>query len=323
MVKILLNICLLVLLIEPIFSQGEVVEGKFYGVERDFDSKKYGITNKNGDTIVPFKYDLLSMAVTGVFKAKKEGKFGIIDSNNRILVDFIYDELYQYHPYFVTVRKSKNSDGLNLCSVIDTGYVTIISERENYNKIVPVSSTFEWKAEFAKRNIVFKANNFRKHQVSLLFKNGEVDKTYPYDDIIFMDNYLKVKMNDPKREADDLEGLIDWNGKILLKPKYEYIGWVNKELVCLYEKSNSNAQIIDLKTKKVKVDKYPSIMAPELNGCMIIRKFDDDLEHHGIINSKFEEIHPMCNCTIYYDEQENIFKITDNLTKKVEILRCN
>ena len=51
MVKILLNICLLVLLIEPIFSQGEVVEGKFYGVERDFDSKKYGITNKNGDTI--------------------------------------------------------------------------------------------------------------------------------------------------------------------------------------------------------------------------------------------------------------------------------
>ena len=44
MVKILLNICLLVLLIEPIFSQEEVVEGKFYGVERDFDSKKYGIT---------------------------------------------------------------------------------------------------------------------------------------------------------------------------------------------------------------------------------------------------------------------------------------
>ncbi|MBK8623545.1 MAG: WG repeat-containing protein [Saprospiraceae bacterium] len=321
--KYLIIISIIVFVNENVFSQNEVKYLRPSGVLKDFDTKKYGIIDKNGDTIVPFIYDLLPNSFSEKMIAKKNGKFGIINSKNQILVDFKYNELYSYHPYFITYTKNNKSDEFKLCSVLDTNFVTIVSEKENYNKIETVAGLYERTTEYYKRNIVFKAYNFKKRQVLLLFKNGEIFQTFPYDDIKGMDNYLKVIMNRPD-ELNDLEGLIDWNGNILFKPEYRYISWIDKDNVCLYiDIDNSNAQIVDLKTKKIKVNTYPRIMEPEGNDCFIIGKYSNNIDYQGIINSAFEEIYPMCNCTIYYIKKDNVFSITDNITKKIDYLPCN
>ena len=138
-----------------------------------------------------------------------------------------------------------------------------------------------------------------------------------------MNTYLKVVIEHPN-EWTNLEGLIDWNGEIILKPIYRYISWIEGDDVCLIpDKDSSNTQIINIKTKSIKFDKYPIIEKPEENGCMIVGKFDNNIDYRGIINSKFEEIYPMCNCKIYYIQKDHKFAISDNVTKKIEYLSCD
>lgn len=160
--KYLIIISVIVFFNENVFSQIEVEYVRSSGVLKDFDTKKYGIIDKNGDTIVPFIYDLLPNRISEKMIAKKNGKFGIINGKNQILVDFKYNELYSYHPYFITYTKTNKSDEFKFCSVLDTNFVTIVSEKENYNKIVTVAGLSERTTEYYKRNIVFKAYNFKK-----------------------------------------------------------------------------------------------------------------------------------------------------------------
>lgn len=321
--KFLLSKLLVLFITSNVLSQNEVVYVRPFGVQRDFDSKKYGIIDEKGETIVPFIYDLLPNTVTEKMVAKKNGKYGIINSKNNILVDFKYDELYSYYPYFVCYINIRNGDELKYCSVIDTNLVTIISEKDNFNNIRPISSIPESHIEFKKSNIVFKAYNFKERRVSLLLNNGKTFKTFPYDDIKAMNKYLKVIIERPN-ELTNLEGLIDWNGKVILKPIYRYISWIEGDAVCLVpDKDLSNAQIINIKTKSIKFDKYPIIEKPENNRCMVVGKFENNIDYRGIIDSKYEEIYPMRNCTIYYSQKDQMFTITDNVTKKIEYLACN
>jgi len=54
----------------------------------------YGIIDRDGNTIIPFKYDNLFWR-NGFYEAKeKNKKWGILDEKGNILHDFIYDEIY-------------------------------------------------------------------------------------------------------------------------------------------------------------------------------------------------------------------------------------
>lgn len=321
--KFVISKLLVFFITSNVLSQNEVEYIRPSGVQRDFDTRKYGIIDKKGDTIVPFIYDLLPNTVTEKMVAKKNSKYGIINSKNNILVDFKYDELYSYFPYFVCYSNILNGDELKYCCVIDTNFVTIISEKDGFNNIRPISSIAESHIEYKKRNIVFKAYNFNGRRVSLLLKNGKTFKTFPYDDIKTMGKYLKGIIERPN-EWTNLEGLIDWNGKVILKPIYRYISWIAGDDVCLKpDTDRSNAQIMSIKTRVIKFDNYPIIEKPVENGCMIVGKFENNIDYRGITNSKFGEIYPMRNCTINYIHKDQMFEITDNVTKKIEYLPCN
>lgn len=58
---------------------------------------KKGIINSNNEVIVPFIYDRLDETDTdsNKFIAEMNGKNGIIDINGEVIVPFIYDEIYQ------------------------------------------------------------------------------------------------------------------------------------------------------------------------------------------------------------------------------------
>lgn len=120
MIKFLICNLLILFITSNVIAQHEIEYVRPFGVQRAFDSKKYGIMDEKGDTIIPFIYDVLPNTVSEKMIVKKNGKYGIINIKNNILVDFKYDELYSYYPYFVCYTRINNSNELKYCSVIDT-----------------------------------------------------------------------------------------------------------------------------------------------------------------------------------------------------------
>ena len=60
-------------------------------------SGKWGGIDKNGDTVVPFEYDVLAVFNEGVAPAQKDGKYGVINVNNEVVVPFEYDRITSYN----------------------------------------------------------------------------------------------------------------------------------------------------------------------------------------------------------------------------------
>ena len=55
---------------------------------------KYGCIDKNGNVIINFEYDRLGFFSEGLISARKEDKIGFIDKEENIVIDFQYDYIY-------------------------------------------------------------------------------------------------------------------------------------------------------------------------------------------------------------------------------------
>ena len=69
---------------------------EYYGYIRVEKDGKYGVIDYNDRIIVPFEYDAfndISALTPYLFSSTKNGKTGIIDLNNRVVVDYIYDQI--------------------------------------------------------------------------------------------------------------------------------------------------------------------------------------------------------------------------------------
>jgi hypothetical protein len=101
-------------------------------VQRD---DKYGVLNRNGDVIYPVKetdksfiieflqqkkwkkavsvpvngdsFDCVIPLENGLCKVEKDGKWGIVDPSENVIVDLVYDELASLHGQFVGIRDRK------------------------------------------------------------------------------------------------------------------------------------------------------------------------------------------------------------------------
>ena len=77
---------------------------------------KTGIINSRTDkTIIPFEYDDITFYNFNTYIARKDGKYGLLDTNNKAIIPFIYDTLSFLSPYTnlpILSAKKKNSFGL-------------------------------------------------------------------------------------------------------------------------------------------------------------------------------------------------------------------
>ena len=188
-------------------------------------SDKNGIMNLSGDVIINAEYEELKEAKLGIYIAKKDGKYGIINISNEQKVDFKYNSITynEKADIYVAEDENYNNDVMNgnlevkitgiLSELnVDKGYIKIrINNEYKYYNL-----KFEEKQEteiFTNRTLFLSKQDGKYGFVD---NNGKVIVDYQYDDATEQNNYGFAGI-----KKDGKWGSIDTDGNIVQEPTYD------------------------------------------------------------------------------------------------------
>ncbi len=116
---------------------------EYYGYLRVSKNNKFGLVNSaNAEIVVPLEYESIEYTRNETAVAIKEGRFGVIDVRNKIVVPFIYDSIMNHYDGFAVYKDELagfiNEEGsvilpvefYNISEVKD-GYITAVINDEN------------------------------------------------------------------------------------------------------------------------------------------------------------------------------------------------
>lgn len=161
-----------------------------------------GILNNKGDTIIPFDYEQIKVAVaTDLIPAKKNGKWGYINLRNETVIDFTYDEAYFF------------SEGL---AAVVVGKKTGFINKNNKFIIEPVYD-FSWN---------FGGNYYFRNGISAVLLNGKWGFINNKKQVIIPPSYDYVSGFFDGKSVVGINkkyGIINQRGTILLPLEYDKI----------------------------------------------------------------------------------------------------
>jgi hypothetical protein len=216
-------------------ENGQPVIPLIYDLITDFNNggaiaKKqgyFGTINKEGQTIIKFHYELIDTFINGKAKAIKNGKYGFIDDQGEMLIPFEFDLIEKFNEGRAIARKS-----LLYGSIDEKGYTIIPFE---YDLILKVSDGRLLAVKKGKRGIIDNCGNtiipfiYESIQEFINGKakakiNGQVAIINLDGTGIFVFKVLKeFKGKYGEVIVDDLYGVKDTKGNILIKPLYNKI----------------------------------------------------------------------------------------------------
>ena len=184
----------------------------------------YGEMTTSGDILIEAKYKDLKEAKEGIYIAKKDEKYGIIDENEEEKVPFeytgiIYNEkanlfLAEDENYKTTIINDKYEKKLNGVLVelnVNDKYLRmrVDSDYKYYNLNLEEITSQE---ALPNNTLFLKKENGKYGYVD---KKGNVVVDYIYDDATEQNSYGFVSV-----KKDGLWGSIEKNGKTIIEPKY-------------------------------------------------------------------------------------------------------
>lgn len=184
----------------------------------------YGEMTTSGDILMEAKYKDLKEAKEGIYIAKKDEKYGIIDENEEEKVPFeytgiIYNEkanlfLAEDENYKTTIINDKYEKKLNGVLVelnVNDKYLRmrVDSDYKYYNLNLEEITSQE---ALPNNTLFLKKENGKYGYVD---KKGNIVVDYIYDDATEQNSYGFVSV-----KKDGLWGSIDKNGKTIIEPKY-------------------------------------------------------------------------------------------------------
>ena len=184
----------------------------------------YGEINISGETTIEAKYQELREAKNGIYIAKQNDKYGIIDENEIEKISFDYTGI----AYNEKANLYLAEDASYKTSIIDdkfnvklTGILSEINEEQSYIRM-RINNEYKYynlkceeksNTEILKDNTLFLSKKDGKY--GYVDKKGNVVVDYIYDDATEQNEYgfAAVKKN-------GLWGSIDKDGKEIIEPKY-------------------------------------------------------------------------------------------------------
>jgi hypothetical protein len=197
--------------------------------------KKWGIINKQGENIVPFIFNddvecEYSRFSNGLARIKKNEKYGFINSQTQIVIPFEYDAAHTFSENYVLVRKNKNYFWIDKKgNVFNTGkykptsnFKNGLAQIQTNEKIgfintkgeIIIDCIFdEVYGDFTENFCAVKINS----KCGIIDEKGNKTSDFIFDEIrYFINGVAPAKIG--KKWT-----LIDYTGKMLFEPKYNFI----------------------------------------------------------------------------------------------------
>ena len=189
------------------------------------NQNQYGIMKTTGEVTIPESYEELKEAKTGIYIAKQNGKYGIIDITNSPKVEFKYANITYQEKADIYIAQDENyNDDIinNNFEVAQSGILVDYNEEKGYIELRQndeykyYNFQFEEKQEkdFYSSNTLFLSKKDGKY--GFVDKDGNVVVEYNYDDATNQNTfgYAGVK-------KDGKWGVVDREGKVVQEPTYE------------------------------------------------------------------------------------------------------
>ncbi len=206
---------------------------------RNSDNRE-GVVDLKGDVRIPFQYQWIDkFSGKDVVFALKNNRYGLIDTANRIITNFIYDEYLGYYNNFFPVRKNAEYGAIN-----DRGEEVIPFEYENMEACL--YNDRKW--------IVSK-----KGKTGIINSKNEVIIPFEYDSVF---NWSQDGCRDHIVYKDKKYGIVDTLGKIVIPIVYDDLKFYNKSCICVAQNgkygmiNRKNEVQIPLRFDAIYVDNY-------------------------------------------------------------------
>lgn len=188
-------------------------------------NKNYGVITITGAEEILTKYEDIKYAFKDYYIVKENGKYGIINLNNEMILNPEYSSIvYRKEAEIIETEKENEIETQIYDTELNlklTGIISEINETKGYMKIRIKNEykyynfKFEEKnnTEILTNNKIFLSKKDGKY--GYIDKDGNVIVNYIYDDATELNNYnyAAVKQN-------GLWGSIDEKGKTIIAPKY-------------------------------------------------------------------------------------------------------
>lgn len=217
-----------------------------------FENGKYGMKASDGTVLISAQYDDIHFEYSGFMIASKDGKKGVINEANQVVIPFQYERLdLLYKNTASQIPKGVPLDDLRLIAYQDQNHVGIINGRGaiifpfRESRMAQVYHFYE-----APRNaqgyILSVPADYRKlvKETALIFRfdgagavngNGEIILPFEYKDI--QPNYETVRPEWVQVEKEGKTGLFDLRGKWLIQPRF------TSDITLLHEPRSDDAPI--------------------------------------------------------------------------------
>lgn len=151
---------------------------------------KMGVVDKQGNIVIPPKYDWVEKFEDGLAGVRLDGKWGFVNTKNKVIIPFIYDSVLFFREGFVPVSQAKK------WGVIDKSNRVIIPFE--YEEISEVYS-----------NLVIVKKNNKKGAINL---NGKQIIPVNFDELVFSDEDIQATVMLGEKEETHI---FDYEGSLI------------------------------------------------------------------------------------------------------------
>lgn len=187
-------------------------------------SNKYGIMKTTGEVVIDATYEDLKEAKSGIFIAKQNGKFGIIDITKNAKVDFKYSSINynEKADIYIAEDESFNNDIIdNTFNVKQSGILIDTNNEKGYIELRQGDEYKYYNFKFEEKNVkdIFASNTLylskKDGKYGFVDKDGKVVVDYIYDDATEQNAYGYAAI-----KKDGKWGSVDNKGNVIQEPTY-------------------------------------------------------------------------------------------------------
>ena len=186
---------------------------------------KYGVMNLSNETIIDPMYEDLRETKTGIFIAKLNGKYGIIDEQKNEKLGFLYQNINYYEKADLYIGEDESFTNTvidNNFEVKQTGILVDIDEDKGYLELRQNDeyNYYNFKFETRKASEIFTNHTLflskKDGKFGFVDKDGNVVVDHIYDDATEQNDYGYAGI-----KKDGKWGSIDEKGNVVQEPTYD------------------------------------------------------------------------------------------------------